>query len=136
MSEQRSLSTSTALSAFRAAVSVFLTHFSEQINKYAYWSNRFMTLNEVFTEMYSSCEQDWIAIQLQQQCLPSWVYRNGTYDYQQAEVQRACEMPESQFNQWCKFTSQYMGLARRRYAIHLKKLKLVIERQNHQNHPI
>lgn len=86
-----------------------------------------MTLNEVFTAMYGECTQDWIATKLQQQCLPSWVRKDGTYDYEAAEFERACELPEVAFNNWCKFDSQYMRLARKRYAIHLKKLKLVLQ---------
>lgn len=86
-----------------------------------------MKLQEVFRELYSDCEQDWIAIQLTQQCLPSWVHRNGTYDYIQAEIQRACELPEHHFNRWSKFDSQYFAVARKRYLIHLRKLKLFLE---------
>ena len=88
-----------------------------------------MGLQAVFSELYSNCEQDWIAIQLTQQCLPSWVHSNGTYDYIQAEIQRACELPEHHFNRWWKFDNQYFVLARKRYAIHLRKLKLYLEYQ-------
>ena len=88
-----------------------------------------MRLQEAFSELYSDCEQDWIAIQLTQQCLPSWVHSNGTYDYIQAEIQRACELPEHHFNRWWKFDNQYFALARKRYAIHLRKLKLYLECQ-------
>lgn len=88
-----------------------------------------MGLQAVFSELYSNCEQDWIAIQLTQQCLPSWVHSNGTYDYIQAEIQRACELPEHHFNRWWKFDNQYFVLAKKRYAIHLRKLKLYLEYQ-------
>ena len=86
-----------------------------------------MKLQEVFRELYSDCEQDWIAIQLTQQCLPSWVRKDGTYDYEAAEFERAAELSEAQFNNWSTFEEQYMRLARKRYAIHLRKLKLVLQ---------
>ena len=85
-----------------------------------------MTLNAVFTAMYGQCTQDWIATQLLQQCLPSWVRKDGTYDYEAAEFERAAELSEAQFNNWSTFEEQYMRLARKRYAIHLRKLKLVL----------
>ena len=86
-----------------------------------------MTLNEVFSAMYGQCTQDWIAIQLQQQCLPSWVRKNGTYDYTAAECERASQLSAAQFNNWSAYEDQYMRLARKRYAIHLRKLKLVLQ---------
>jgi len=88
-----------------------------------------MTLQDVFAEMYDQCEEDWITQQLLQPCLPSSVRSNGTYDYEQAEIQRACELPQHAFNRWCKFDRQYLSIAAKRYQIHLAKLRLFIQNQ-------
>ena len=85
-----------------------------------------MTLQELFSKMYGGCEDDWITAQLLQPCLPSWVHKDGTYDYLQAEIQRACELPEHHFKHWDKFFKQYLDLAHRRYLIHLQKRHLVL----------
>ena len=82
-----------------------------------------MTLNEVFSAIYDACEDDWITQQLLQPCLPPWVNADGTYDYEQAEIERACSLPLHSFNRWCMFDQQYLRIARKRYVIHLAKLR-------------